>query len=330
MLPMKIRHRVSYIYIALICLAMVVVSSVIVFSFLPPIFAVELRDLPVHAPPRTVVSISSFSQRVFHLKGCLDSVFAQSQLPDRIIISIPKKFRSTEKTACWFFDNDCYHDVNQRHNESEEDIIAWFSDYVGAPYEDANKTSNVYEIGTLTVQFLEEDWGPATKLIGALLLEAHPETVVITLDDDVVYHRDTVKYLATHVQENTVLSFGCEMWNAANIEFIAFGGMADIVTYSSTPRVCRGWVLGWIGVAYHVSFFGIDILTVLKSLPRGCFYNDDIWLSGYLSRRGVQKVYVPNELVPQKHTRDATFSLSTIVDSHINYKHSCARYLFPT
>ena len=326
-LSIKIR---SLKYIALVLLVMVVVFSILVFSFLPPIFISELIELPVHEPPRTVVSISSFSQRVFHMRTCLDSVFSQSQLPDRIIISIPKKFRSIEKTACWFFDNACYHDMHEHHNESERDIIAWFCDYVGIPSEEAHNTSHVYEIGALTVQFLNEDWGPATKLIGALLLEAHPETVVITLDDDVVYRRDTVKFLSTHVQENMALSFGCEMWNAANIEFIAFGGMADIMTSTNTPRVCRGWLLGWMGAVYHVSSFGIDILTVLKSLPRGCFYNDDIWLSGYLSRRGVQKVYVPNELVPKKHTRDETFSLSTIVDSHLKYKHACARYLFPT
>ena len=37
-----------------------------------------------------------------------------------------------------------------------------------------------------------EDYGPATKLLGALLVEKDPATVVVTVDDDVTYHPDTV------------------------------------------------------------------------------------------------------------------------------------------
>ncbi len=78
-----------------------------------------------------------------------------------------------------------------------------------------------------------------------------------------------------------------------------------------------------------MSSLGPDLATFLQSLPIGCFYNDDIWLSAYVSRRGVRTVYVPNELHHTKHTRDKTYSLSTIVDSHLKYKHACARQLFP-
>ena len=286
--------------------------------------------LPVRDAPRTVVSISSFSQRVFHMRECLDSVFAQSKTPDRVIISIPTTFRKAEKTACWFYDENCVHNT-VRHNESVDDMLAWFSEYTGSPYvsRDAQNSSRLYEIGVLTVQFLDHDWGPATKLIGALKLETRPDTIIITLDDDVVYHRDTVSYLSTHIQDNMTLSFGCEIWSVSGIEFIPFGGMANIFDYSITPRYCSGWLLGWVGLAYRVSYFEQDIWTFLQTLPIGCFYNDDIWLSGYVTRRGIQKVYVPNELHHNKHTRDRTNSLSTIVDSHLKYKHACARHLFP-
>lgn len=38
------------------------------------------------------------------------------------------------------------------------------------------------------VNFVEEDFGPATKLIPTLFLEAHPDTLIITVDDEYSYH----------------------------------------------------------------------------------------------------------------------------------------------
>jgi hypothetical protein len=212
-------------------------------------------------------------------------------------------------------------------------MVRWFSQYARAPHEyhvhvDAHKTSHVYEMGRLTVQFLDEDWGPATKLIAALLLEKDPETVIITLDDDMVYHRDTVTWLATHMQPGIALSFGCEMWTADSSGFIAFSTWTFFDFYMTTPRVCAGWLLGWTGIAYHVSSFGPDIYAFLQSLPAGCFNNDDMWLSGYLARRGVARVYAPMVLRHGAHVRSVTLSLSTIV----NYRekaYSCGRHLFP-
>ncbi len=87
--------------------------------------------------------------------------------------------------------------MDKSHNETKVDMVNWFSKYVGRAYHyhmnsDVHKDSYVYEMGILTVQFVDDDWGPATKLIGTLLLEKDPKTVIITLDDDMVYHRDTI------------------------------------------------------------------------------------------------------------------------------------------
>jgi hypothetical protein len=291
-------------------------------------FFAERMELPVHAPARTIVSISTFSQRVFNMRFCLDSVFAQSQLPDRIIISIPRKFRVLEPTTGARED----YTATTRHNETELDMVDWFHNYTRIPYVfhvnyDVQKTSYVYDMGILTVQFLDDDpWGPATKLIGALLLEKDPETVIITLDDDLAYHRDTVKWLATHMQPGIALSFGCEMWRHDRSEFIDWT-IGDFF-YMTTPRVCAGWLCGWTGVGYHVSSFRSDIYTFIQALPAGCFNNDDMWLSGYLVRQGVPRMYAPNVLKHGRNYKNVELSLSAIV----NYRekgYSCGRYLFP-
>ena len=292
-------------------------------------FFAEQRELPPHPPARTVVGISTFSQRVFNMRGFLDSVFAQSQPPDRIIISIPKKFRVLEPTAGASPDD---YNATIRHNETELDMVDWVHKYTGIPYvfhvnHDVHKTSYVYDMGILTVQFLDDDpWGPALKVIGVLLLEKDPETVIITLDDDLVYHRDTVKWLTTHVQPGMALSFGCEMWREDRSDFIDWT-IGDFF-YMTTPRVCAGWLCGWTGVAYYVSSFRADIYTFMQALPAGCFNNDDMWLSGYLARQGVTRMYTPNILKHGRTNRIRKLSLSAIV----NYRekgYSCGRHLFP-
>jgi hypothetical protein len=308
----------------------------VVYWSVPDIFYAEHMKLSTHEPTRTVVSITSFSHRVFHLRECLDSVFMQSQLPDRVIVSIPKKFRAAQATACPLY-QDC---TDQHYNESVEGMVSWFSEYTDVPYVyslnvHTHNNSYLYEFGILTVQFLDDDWGPSTKLIGALLLETHPETVIITFDDDMVYNKDTVRWLATHIQADTALSFGCEMWTSTcKCAFIDVSTYSVRDFYMTTPRVCDGWLVGWTAVAYHVSSFGPDIWTFQKTLPpaasAGCFYNDDILLSGYLRMQGVRKVYAPSVLKHVKHTKDWTLSLSIInMGDREKYSYTCARHLFP-
>ncbi|EKX31247.1 hypothetical protein GUITHDRAFT_122554 [Guillardia theta CCMP2712] len=280
--------------------------------------------LAVHEPPRTVVSITTFSERIFHMAPCLDSVFSQSQQPDRIIISIPKTYRKQEKTLCTI--SDCVSNTMD-YDESPENVLKWFKTYFAASF---NETKHdVFEFPKITVQFLEKDWGPATKVLGALLLEHDPDTVIITLDDDVYYNSDTVKWLSTHIdRQGMALSFGCEMWNSQHRNFVAFTTYSISNMFASTPRVCKGWLVGWTAVAHRVSNFGEDVWTYLNRLPRGCFYNDDIWISGYIARRGVLKVYAPWVLYHAYHQRDKELSLSTIEGTRERYALPCARELF--
>jgi hypothetical protein len=323
------------VVLLLICGCMVIMKRKFLFT--------EQVVLPVHKPPRTVVSVSSFSQRVFHMQECLDSIMEQSMLADRVIVTIPLKFRGKEETSDVGWSDTVEYDVH--HNENVSSMVEWFGRYMGIPYRysvqthtDTNKTLFLYEFGNLTVQFLESDWGPATKLIGALLLEADPETVIITFDDDMVYNHETVQWLSTHIQPNIALSFGCESWSDDTELYI--GGLAtghdDTVLWvleshtlsflMPNPRICNGWLLGFEGVAYHTSSFGPDIWKFLQSLPVGCFYNDDIWLSGYVARRGVRRV-ASLAIKHHKHTRDKSLSISTIFDAE-DKKYECARHLF--
>ena len=283
--------------------------------------------LPEHTPPRTVVSISSFGRRVFHMAQCLDSIFSQSYAPDRIIVSIPKTYRKGEGSWCDPRGTDCVSDPTH-YDESPESIVRWFSNYMASNYTTQTNNHSVFEFPNLTLQFLDLDWGPATKALGALLLEHDPDTVIITLDDDLVYNRETVHWLASHIGHNMALSFGCEMLDHLHNDFQSFTTRELGNLFATTPRVCKGWLIGWTAVAYRVGHFAHDVWTYLDRLPRGCFYNDDIWLSGYIAKRGVLKVYAPMVMNHVKHWRDTELSLSTIEGGRKRYGIPCAEALF--
>ena len=45
------------------------------------------------------------------------------------------------------------------------------------------------------------DYGSITKLVGALLMEEDPDTIIITFDDDIIYHPQVVEKLVKRHQE---------------------------------------------------------------------------------------------------------------------------------
>jgi hypothetical protein len=121
----------------------------------------------------------------------------------------------------------------------------------------------------------------------------------------------------------------CETWDIHHTDFVGYSpGFSIVDTILPHPRTCKGWLQGWAAAAYRVGHFGPDIWSFLDSLPRGCFYNDDIWLSGYLARKGIRRVYAPGILNHLGHRRDKTLSLSTIDNTREKYGHPCARALF--
>jgi len=295
-------------------------------------------NLQVQISPRVVVGISSFGQRVFHMGPTLDSIARQIQVPDRVIVSIPKTPRrpESEKTACPSWALDCASDPVQ-YDESQQGVLAWFEQRMGPLVSQTGPGTFEFR-DSLTVLFLDTDWGAGTKVLGALTLERDQTTILISLDDDVVYPPNTVKWLATHLGHGMALSFGCEKWNDHHRAFWAYSPTNSLVTSSqsynlviastSYPRVCDGWLLGWTAVAYRVGHFGPDIWTFLNTLPRGCFFSDDIWLSGYLAHKGIIRVYAPGILKHLYHRRDKALSISTLDNLHDRYTYPCARALF--
>ena len=145
----------------------------------------------------------------------------------------------------------------------------------------------------------DRDWGPATKFIPVVQQElsaGRGNTLIMVVDDDRVYPNDALE---------TYLHYHRQLPNAV----LAFRGTPlpkDLVWRG--PRMTRGnelrqprrvaVIIGCGSYFIQPRFFD-EQLWDYSSAPEGAFYMDDIWISGCLDRRGVEKYVVPTSRMMQ-------------------------------
>lgn len=287
------------------------------------LLVLEDVGLEPHERQRVVVSLTSFGERIM-VTGmfAINSVIIQPY--DRFIISIPLKARSVPMNVTCAEFGDCI-EVEQQYDTTEGNIVRFLEGNLGVfvacgyhTYENANHS--------ILLQFLGVDYGPATKLIGALLVETDPRTVIVTVDDDIAYDPHVIDVLSSYIPMDGALCTACRtldpVVNMAPKVMIHDGSWHRWLWRGNTKR-CPGWLVGWAAVAYRVGYFGADVFNV--SMPAGCFYNDDVWLSGYLKRRGVG-LYVMPGIRGGKNYRHPTLSLSVRLNTERNDMDPCIQF----
>lgn len=210
--------------------------------------------------PRTVVSLTTLPGRYEKLRRMLSSLAQQTLRPDAVYLGIPLRSKR----------------LKVDYGELPRDIL-----------------------DQVTLVRLKEDYGPVCKLIGALERETDAETLIVTLDDDVMYPADHLERMVRHAREHPQAAV------AASGLILAKSGLQVFGAYHS---VCRNRlfsfaigkegreidvVYGFSGVCYRRGFFGEDVEDCLLGLGRdnsALFMNDDVLLSGYLSARGVKRM----------------------------------------
>jgi hypothetical protein len=204
---------------------------------------------------RVIVSLSTVPDRINNLRPTIRSILKQTRPPDEIVIAIPE-----------------------------------FSIREQRPYVLPKYISRLPRVRVLRCQ---KDWGPATKFIPAIqeeLAAGRSNTLIMVVDDDRVYPRDAVEsYLHYSAQlPDAALCFrGAPMprsmdWRNAKM------------TYANEIREPQpvAVITGCGSYLIQPRFFD-ESLWDYSAAPRGAFYMDDIWMSGWLSRRGVQRYVVP-------------------------------------
>lgn len=174
--------------------------------------------------------------------------------------------------------------------------IPHISRRLGIPYPDIPE-----EITNLCTVVRCLDYGPMTKILGALLSETDPNTVLISFDDDMVYPPDLVEQLLnkhSHYPNSALGSAGMLLRNTCpmcaitpNENFFPY----HISKFAIPPEGRRvDSIYGYAGALYVRKFFPSidrleDELLSYALINHDMYMNDDITISGYLSKKGIER-----------------------------------------
>lgn len=210
---------------------------------------------------RVVASFTTMPDRYFKLPDTLKSLRSQTRPFDAIYLGLPKVSRRLE--------------------------IA----YPPCPAE----VSDLCTVVECT------DFGPITKLSGALLMETDPETVIISFDDDMVYSPDLVERLLVHHEQYPDSAIGSSGMLLRNkCPMCAINPNEDHFPYRISkfhipPQGRRvDSVYGYPGALYVRKFFPDNAELEQQFLNyaltnHDMYLNDDIVISGYLSLKGIER-----------------------------------------
>lgn len=255
----------------------------------------RVNEMSLTSSPRLVVSLTTTPTRINKptLLNVLRALNEQTKPPDRIYLTLPKVSRRT-RTAYPRLDPDA----------------SMLCTPIKSP----------------------ADFGPVTKIVGALLNESDPTTVIVTCDDDSIFPSNMLKRLYDlSIQHNAVIG-------SSGMLIGQFPGYVSL--YYNARRVRRNpflyWqlhttrytpcpvdiVFGFSGVAYRRGFFPVDFNVIRTELlnralkNRDVFRNDDVLLSFYMMSQHINRYLFTLPEIIQESAADGlsanmiSFSLS--------------------
>jgi len=230
---------------------------------------------------KVIVTLTTIPSRLKYLNETILSLVDQSANIDEIVLSLPIK---SIREPC-----------------------------EGDPYKLKNETIEILKKYNVTIWRTKKDYGPATKLLGILErelpknLSKEEEPLIITVDDDKCYNKECVKNLLEGWKRNqncVVSRMGSVLIQLSTKSklYLSRKNMYDIINRYH-EIIMRGneigtdkeiaVVFGTGGVLYRTSYFNDSIFDYIikdKKFPKKkIFLIDDIYISGYLSQKGIVK-----------------------------------------
>ena len=247
--------------------------------------------------PRIVVTLSSFPGRLERVKETLDSLVSQSLSPSMIYLAIPKS-------------------VERLSNVEFKEYPPFLLDF-------EKQHSNFKILSTI-------DYGPSSKLLPALLEEKDPNTILITVDDDVVYHKDTVMTISSMLLESKrhnqkiAPTWDCEEWSS----------WFKIPYRPYKEGICNGWVGAYSGyylltsAGYWRSYFHDNSVFDYSKAPKGCRLHDDVWISGILWKHSKVRPFLlrPGFNSVQSHRAWDNLTIHMVENGEKDYRDPCIEY----
>jgi hypothetical protein len=226
---------------------------------------------------RVIASLSTVPDRINNLRPTIRSLLKQTRPPDEIVLAIPE-----------------------------------FSVRERRPYVVPKYISRLPRVRILRCR---EDWGPATKFIGAIqdeLAAGRENTLIMVVDDDRLYPRDALETYLYYSEQlpNAALCFrGAAMPSTLDWDDAKMIHAKDLREPHPVAVItgCGSYVV-------RPRFFD-QSLWDYSGAPSVAFYIDDIWISAWLSRRSVKRFVIPASAMMRSVSRQRrTVSLNKIPD----------------
>mmetsp|Transcript_26551 Transcript_26551/g.61796 ORF Transcript_26551/g.61796 Transcript_26551/m.61796 type:complete len:529 (-) Transcript_26551:45-1631(-) len=218
---------------------------------------------------RVVVLMTTIPDRIDFTEPVIDSMLQQSWPATEIYISIP--------------------DVYNRTGEMY-DIPDWLLQKAG-------------------IQLVRcEDLGPGTHLLNGLRLEQDPWTFLVVVDDDHIYGSQLVEQLmraaianpGTAIAAQGFLSVPGLLTSSEIVSLQEQGGQRP--RYLQDQGFAAGPVLvSYLGVVYQRGFFDDTVYSYSDNCKQ-CRYQDDMWFSAHLARKGIRRLVLGSALGVQELT----------------------------
>ena len=224
---------------------------------------------------RVIASLSTVPDRINNLRPTIQSLLKQTRPPDEIVLAIP------------------------------EFSVREHRPYVVPKY--------ISRLPRVRVLHCAEDWGPATKFIGAIqdeLAAGRENSLIMVVDDDRLYPRDA---LETYLYYSEQLPNAALCFRGAAMPSTLDWDDAKMIRASELREPRPVAVITGCGSYLIQPRFFDESLWNYSAAPQVAFDIDDIWISGWLSRRGVKRYVVPASAMMQSVLRQRwTVSLNKI------------------
>ena len=187
-----------------------------------------------------IVSLTTSPKRIHTLKTVLKRLMSQTVQPDKIVLNLPYVFKRTGET----------YDI---------------PDYLHQPWLHINRC---------------EDIGPATKVLPTRELVSDPETIIISVDDDILYKKTMIASFLRYAHLPYVLSggqSGCYKQIKIGDEYLHISQLIE----------------GFSGVCFRKKH--LDKIKISPNF-KDCFTSDDFMISNQLGKHKIEILKIKNTI----------------------------------
>ena len=218
----------------------------------------------LNLPFKIVFSLTTTPFRINNISSTLDSLVKQTIKPNYILLNVPYKFDRTGE----------YYKIHSFLNYYDNVIINRF----------------------------DKDYGPITKLVGAIkYIPKDEDTWIIITDDDNLYLQETIENYIKYILKNNESAFVVSAFNILIDKNGIFKNKIKNVKldYPNKDFSKVNVLEGFATFAVHRSFFEDDFIPYVEFCiqNKDCKLSDDIIISNYLSMKNIPIYKIKNTTI---------------------------------